>query len=190
MPSGCWHASPTACRGCPSTVTCAVRLDWGAVVLGRRIGIGPEPDEQRARNDQGRHVDDEDRLVGVEAVERETAQGRTEAGSNAEHGKHDAIDLAVRLEPEVATEKESHQVDLGADAGAAQDGADKGDKPAAPAEQQRDPDDGNRKEEHRDVRPPEAVETPAGQDAADDDGIACEREDKGRVLGRDAAIGE
>src|SRR5215468_9560438 len=45
-------------------------LDGSIVVLGRRIGIGPEPDEERAGDDQGHRVDDEDRLVGVIAVER------------------------------------------------------------------------------------------------------------------------
>src|SRR5215467_11071266 len=56
----------------------------GRVVLGRRIGIGPEPDEERAGDDQGRPVDDEDRLVGVIAVERDPAQGRTDPGADTE----------------------------------------------------------------------------------------------------------
>src|SRR5215469_6232414 len=88
--------------------------------LDRRIGIFAEPDQENTGQGKGDLIDREDLRIGLQPVEGVPAQRRAHAGADVEQHEHQAIDPAVGLEPEVTADEIGHEIDFGADAGAAQ----------------------------------------------------------------------
>src|SRR5262249_5177417 len=159
-------------------------------VLDRRIGIFAEPDQEHTGQGKGDLIDREDLRIGVEPVEGAPAQRRSHAGADVEKHEHQAINLAIRLEPEIAADEKGHEIDFGADAGAAQGRAYQRNGKSPPTAETRDPEHRQQKEADGDIWTPEPIETPAADDSADDDGDAGDRERAGCDLQRHAAIGE
>src|SRR5262245_15748228 len=89
-------------------------------VLDRRIGIFAEPNQEQTGQGKGSLIDREDLRIGVEPVEGAPAQRRSHAGADVEQHEHQAINLAVGLEPEITADEKGHEIDFSADAGPAQ----------------------------------------------------------------------
>src|SRR6516165_8046830 len=159
-------------------------------VLDRRIGIFAEPNQEQTGQGKGSLIDREDLRIGVETVERAPAQRRSHARADVEQHEHQAINPAVGLEPKITADEKGHEIDFGADAGAAQGRAYQRDGKSPPAAEQRDPEHRQHEEADGDIWTPEPIETPAADDSADDDGDAGDRERAGCDLQLHAAIGE
>src|SRR5215470_424262 len=126
----------------------------------------------------------------MEDVKCSSAQRRAQTGANVEQHEHQPIDLCVGFQAEVAADKECHEVNLGADAGATKRGAQQRNRISPTTFKQGDPEHGEDEEKHRDVGSPETIKTPTAYDTADDDRNPGCAKRSGRKLQRNPAIGK
>src|SRR5262249_52089951 len=102
-------------------------------LLARRVRVAPERRQQQAGECQHRLENRKGRPVGVEAVERPAGDRGPDAVGERKGSEHDTVDAAIGSKAEIAADKERHQIDLGADADAAQRRPDKWRGPAQTA---------------------------------------------------------
>src|SRR6185437_2446885 len=99
-------------------------------------------------------------------MEREIHQIGANSVADREQREERAVDHAERAQAEIAADEEGHEIDLGADAEAAEHRGDEGYRAARPCRQERDADHGAAEEGASDIGTMDAVEGPARNDAA------------------------